>query len=68
MLMKTHAYKIGQRVQFVRSADNGRQFSTSRFTIVKQMPADYRGLLYRIKADDETHERVVEESQLQSLF
>ena len=62
-----HKYRIGQRVRYSPNLARFEQISP-RYTVVRLMPRVGNDFSYRIKGDDEAHERVVEEAQLQPLF
>jgi hypothetical protein len=62
-----HKFSIGQRVQLSRGASKNQPYA-ERFTITRQMPIGQQGPMYRIKGDGETHERVAQESHLESVF
>jgi hypothetical protein len=64
--MATHKFEKGNRVRLLGGSYRG-QSDPGRFTIIRQMPADMQGPLYRIKSDDESHERVAPEKYLQAI-
>ena len=61
--MASHKYSVGQRVSFLPGGGSQSRLS-GNFTIVRLLPSETRDLQYRVKCDQETHERVVLESQL----
>jgi len=62
-----HKYRVGQRVRYAPGLTRFEQVSP-RYTVIKLMPRVGNNLSYRIKGDDEAHERVVDEGQLQPVF
>ena len=65
--MATHKFRVGQKVQFVATLFE--QFAPrGDYEIVRQLADAYGEFSYRIKKADETHERVVKESQLRKSF
>jgi hypothetical protein len=66
--MTVHKFKIGQRVRVMHGVTDASRADSGRFTVTRQMPGNTQGLLYRIKGDAETHERMVQETQLEALF
>ncbi len=52
----------------MRGALSQGQPDPGRFTIVRHMPPDRQGPIYRIKGDSETHERVAQEAHLETIF
>ena len=57
-----HKFKIGQTVDLIPSI--GRSAVSGRYEIVSLRPADGGNPQYRIKSENESHERVVSESEL----
>jgi hypothetical protein len=57
-----HKFKIGQTVDLIPSI--GRSAASGRYEIVSLRPADGGNPQYRIKSENESHERVVSESEL----
>ena len=57
-----HKFKIGQTVDLIPSI--GRSAVSGRYEIVSLRPADGGTPQYRIKSENESHERVVSESDL----
>ena len=57
-----HKFKIGQTVDLVPST--GRSAASGHYEIVSLRPADGGNPQYRIKGENESHERVVSESDL----
>ena len=57
-----HKFKIGQTVDLIPSID--RSAASGRYEIVSLRPADGGNPQYRIKSENESHERVVSESEL----
>ena len=60
--MAIHKYKVGQMVGFVHRgrADAPR----GEYKIVARLPAESRGLQYRVKSKTEPHERIAPEDEL----
>jgi hypothetical protein len=61
--MTLHLFHVGQRVRFQPGAGDLRGLG-GNYTVVRQLPSETRDLQYRIKHDQDGHERVVLESQL----
>jgi hypothetical protein len=57
-----HKFKIGQTVDLIPSM--GRSAASGHYQIVSLRPADGGNPQYRIKGENENHERVVSESDL----
>ena len=68
MANKMHKYKLGQRVQYSAGGARSQFSSSGRYTITRLLPRVGNNLSYRIKGDDEGHERVAEEAALEPLF
>ena len=61
-----HKFKVGQSVSYA-SGPFGRAGNNGVYTIMQLLPLEGDDYQYRIKSDDEPHERVVKESQLSRL-
>ncbi len=61
--MTLHRFTVGQKVSFQPGAADLRQLRGS-YTIVRALPSETRDQQYRVKSDQDGHERVVLESQL----
>lgn len=59
----SHKYRVGQKVNFLPGRTNTSHLRGS-CTIVRLLPSETRDWQYRVKCDQDTHERVVQESQL----
>ena len=57
-----HKFKIGQSV--IYASPFGRGDASGAYKIVKLLPPEGDDFQYKIKSNDEPHERVVKESQL----
>lgn len=64
-MMPSHSFAVGQKVQFRPGAGDLRPLR-GRYTVVRLLPSETRDHQYRIKSDQDGHERVVLESQLAS--
>ena len=60
-----HKFKIGQTVDLIPSM--ARSAASGQYEIVSLRPADGGSPQYRIKSKNESHERVVSESDLDSV-
>jgi hypothetical protein len=58
-----HKFKIGQSVRFA----SGRTGTSGIYKITQLLPAEGDDCQYRIKGANESHERVVRESQLNRI-
>lgn len=61
--MNTHKFKVGQLVTFDRGFSSAVE---GHYEIVKLMPVESGAIIYRIKSNKESHERVAREDQLAS--
>lgn len=64
--MQLHAFKVGQQVGF-RPGGQDLKRPYGSFTIVRLLPSETRDRQYRIKSNNDGHERVALESQLSPL-
>ncbi len=62
MTDQIHKFKIGQTVDLI--ASTSRSAASGRYEIISLRPADGGDPQYRIKSKNESHERVVAESNL----
>ena len=62
MTDQVHKFKVGQTVDLVPSMS--RRAASGHYRIVSLRPADSENLQYRIRSENESHERVVAESDL----
>jgi hypothetical protein len=62
--MAQHRFKIGQFVDYGPGRLSGALMASSRYKILRLLPAEGSDLLYRIKSADETFERVAKEHEL----
>jgi hypothetical protein len=56
-------FSIGQSISY-RSSSRGLAAASGRYRVVGVRPAEEGELFYRIKGDDERHERIARESEL----
>lgn len=56
-------FRVGQSIRY-RSASRGLAAAGGRYSVVGLRPAEGGELLYRIKSDEERHERIARESEL----
>lgn len=56
-------FSIGQSIRY-RSSSRGLAAASGRYRVVGVLPAEEGELSYRIKGDDERHERIARESEL----
>lgn len=61
--MSAHKFAVGQKVSFHPVAGDLRQLRGS-YTVVRLLPSETRDLQYRVRSDQDGHERVILESQL----
>jgi hypothetical protein len=61
--MALHRFSVAQKVSFQPGAADLRQLRGS-YTVVRALPSETRDQQYRVKSDQDGHERVVLESQL----
>lgn len=61
--MTVHKFSVGQHVRF-NSGSRGLAHLNGSYTVVRQLPSETRDLQYRVKSDRDSHERIVNESQL----
>lgn len=61
--MAQHKFKVGQLVNY-NPTRSGVPASSREYKIMRQLPADASGLLYRIRSPGETFERVAKEQDL----
>jgi len=61
-----HKFKVGQSVSFM-SGPFGRGGTSVIYKVTQLLPPEGDDCQYRIKNADEPHERVVKESQLNSI-
>lgn len=61
--MSQHKFKVGQMVDY-RPGRLAGLHSSSRYKVMRLLPAEGSDLLYRIKSVDETFERVAKEREL----
>jgi hypothetical protein len=61
--MSLHRFNVGQKVTFQPDRGDLRQLRGS-YTVVRPLPSETRDQQYRVKSDQDGHERVVRESQL----
>ena len=61
--MAGHKYKIGQQVTFKASLTRA-LFGSQECQIIRQLPLEEGGYLYRIKCGTENVERVAKEAEL----
>lgn len=59
-----HKFKVGQTVNYT-PGPFGRGEAGNIYKVTRLLPLEGDDCQYRIKSDDEPHERVVKESQLQ---
>jgi hypothetical protein len=59
-----HKFKVGQFVDYRPGRLSGALLASSRYKILRLLPAEGSDLLYRIKSADETFERVAKEHEL----
>lgn len=64
--MQDHKFHIGQSVSFT-SGPFGRGSTNGIYTVTQLLPPEGDDCQYRIKNDNEPHERVVKESQLNRI-
>ena len=62
--MAHHKFKVGQFVDYRPGGLGGALLPSSRYKILRLLPAEASDLLYRIKSADETFERVAREHEL----
>jgi hypothetical protein len=58
----THKYHVGQRVTFV--GPGYMRHASADYRIVRLLPAEAGQLLYRVKSEMESHDRVFNEDQI----
>jgi hypothetical protein len=63
--MATHLYTVGQNVEFIAGRFDG-NVPRGLYTVVRQLPGPDNDREYRVKHQQDGHERVVLESQLRS--
>lgn len=63
MALHPHKFAAGDRVAFVPGGFD-RNVRRGLYTIVRPLPATNQGHQYRVKSDQDEHERVVDEAQL----
>lgn len=56
-------FRVGQSIRY-RSSSRGLAAASGRYCVVGLRPAEEGELLYRIKSDEERHERIARESEL----
>jgi len=61
--MALHAFAIGQKVEFVAGRFDA-HVPRGLYTVVRQLPGPAEGREYRVKHQQDGHERVVPERQL----
>ena len=64
MPMAQHKFKVGQFVDYRPGRLSGSLLASSKYKILRLLPAEGSDLLYRIKSADETFERVAKEHEL----
>jgi hypothetical protein len=62
--MAQHKFKVGQFVDYKPGRLGGSLLASSRYKILRLLPAEGSDLLYRIKSGDEAFERVAKEHEL----
>jgi hypothetical protein len=62
--MAQHKFKVGQLVDYRPGRLGGSLLASSRYKILRLLPAEGSDLLYRIKSADEAFERVAKEHEL----
>jgi hypothetical protein len=62
--MAQHKFKVGQFVDYRPGRLSSALLASSRYKILRLLPAEGSDLLYRIKSADETFERVAREHEL----
>jgi hypothetical protein len=62
--MAQHKFKVGQFVDYTPGRLTGPLLASSRYKILRLLPAEGNDPLYRIKAADEAFERVAREHEL----
>jgi hypothetical protein len=63
--MKHHRYRIGQQVELLPSTQ--RSSASGAYNIVALVPMEGDGPKYRLKSDNERHERIVSERDLTEM-
>ncbi|MBL6079368.1 hypothetical protein JMJ56_15220 [Belnapia sp. T18] len=61
--MATHLYTVGQNVEFIAGRFDG-NVPRGLYTVVRQLPGPANVREYRVKHQQDGHERVVPENQL----
>jgi hypothetical protein len=64
--MREHRFSIGQKVRMPNGTGTAKTGDLV-FTVIGTMPETNRSPQYRIRSDDERHERVVTEDMLQAM-
>jgi hypothetical protein len=64
-MMSPHRFNVGQKVEFVPHRFDG-NVPRGLYTVVRQLPGPDNDREYRVKHQQDGHERVVLESQLRS--
>lgn len=60
----SHAFKVGQLVEFTPSGRTGMPASSQKYEIVRRLPPEGGENQYRIKCKAEAFERIARESEL----
>ena len=64
-MMAPHRFSVGQKVELVRNRLDG-HVPPGLYTVVRQLPGPDHDREYRVKHQQDGHERVVLESRLRS--
>lgn len=65
--MSLHKYWLGQKVHYAGGHPMWRDRASPVYTITRLLPLSDRGFSYRIRGENEPHERMAEEGQLQAV-